>query len=266
MSAEFITINNLNKEFVRSQPGAENYFALDNLHLEIMEGEFICLLGPSGCGKTTLLEIIAGFEKASSGKVGLFQKEVTGPGRDRGVVFQSDRALFPWLTVEENIAFGLKMRKIDREQQQAVVEKNLALVGLTPYRHNFPHELSGGMKQRVQIARILANDPQILLMDEPFGALDAQTRQHMQQEVSTIWSRTGKTIIFITHDISEAIFLADRIGIMTKGPRSCIKRMVTIPLPRPRDHLTTEFIQIFNELNDEIEKGVQNFGVDKGPC
>lgn len=253
-----IEVNGLCMEFRRDSL-SEPFVALDRVDLHVKEGEFFCLLGPSGCGKTTLLSIIAGFERPTSGEVKVYGRNVTGPGADRGVVFQSDQALFEWLTVEENVEFGLRMRGIPPGERRAVVERNLALVGLTAHRKKFPHELSGGMKQRVQIARVLANDPEILLMDEPFAALDAQTRRRMQQELTRIWSKARKTVVFITHDIAEAITLGDRIGVMTHGPAARIKRVVEVNLPRPRDHLTEDFVRLFNELHDEIEQEITGY-------
>ena len=248
-----IAISNLSKVF-RREGGGETHVALERLNLTVREGEFFCLLGPSGCGKTTLLNLIAGFEQPTSGKLEVFGKAVTGPAPERGVVFQSELALFSWLTVEENVEFGLRVRHIPADERKQTVRKNLDLVGLTDYRRRFPHELSGGMKQRVQIARVLANDPSVLLLDEPFAALDAQTRRHMQRELASIWSRTGKTAVFITHDISESVILADRVAVMTRGPASRIKRIVEVALPRPRGGAMTEgFIELYNALSAEIE-------------
>ncbi len=250
-----IELIDLRMEFRRDR-SSEPFVAIDRVDLQVREGEFFCLLGPSGCGKTTLLSIIAGFERPTSGEVKVYGRPVTGPGADRGVVFQSDQALFEWLTVEENVEFGLRMRGIPPKERKAIVDRNLYLVGLTAHRHKFPHELSGGMKQRVQLARVLANDPEILLMDEPFAALDAQTRRRMQQELTRLWSKARKTVVFITHDIAEAITLGDRIGVMTHGPAARIKRVVEVELPRPRDHLTEDFVRLFNELHDEIEQEI----------
>jgi NitT/TauT family transport system ATP-binding protein len=169
------------------------------------------------------------------------------------VVFQTELALFPWLTVEENVAFGLRMRGASAAERSAALDRNLDLVGLSKHRRKFPRELSGGMKQRVQIARALANDPDILLMDEPFGALDAQTRRRMQEEVVRIWSQARKTVVFITHDIGEAIWLADRIGVMTRGPAARVKEIVEVALPRPRRTMTPEFVEIYNALSASIQ-------------
>jgi NitT/TauT family transport system ATP-binding protein len=253
MATPAIAIRNLTKIFSR-QDGRERHVALADLDLTVSEGEFFCLLGPSGCGKTTLLHLIAGFETPTQGTVEVFGRPVAGPGPQRGVVFQTELALFSWLTVSENIEFGLKVRGIPKQERMVVVQRNMELVGLAPYAKRFPFELSGGMKQRVQIARILANDPDVLLLDEPFAALDAQTRRHMQRELISIWTRTGKTALFITHDISESVILADRVGVMTRGPGSHIKRIVEIDLPRPRgDTLTERFVERHNILAAEIE-------------
>ena len=249
-----IRAEGLAKWFTRPSGRSDRYLVFENLDLQVEDGEFFCLLGPSGCGKTTLLDIVAGFEPPSAGLVKVFGEPVTGPGADRGVVFQNDRALFSWLTVEENVSFGLRMRGLGKRERKEIVERNLELVGLAQHRGKFPTELSGGMKQRVQIARVLASDPRILLMDEPFAALDAQTRKRMQKELEGIWQRTRKAVLFITHEISEAIKLGDRVAVMTKGPRSRISKIVPVPLLRPRDdHLTPEFLSLYNQLNDEIE-------------
>jgi NitT/TauT family transport system ATP-binding protein len=250
-----IAISGLTKVFTREGGGAQGaHVAIQDVNLTVHAQEFFCLLGPSGCGKTTLLNLIAGFEQPTSGKVEVFGQTVTEPGPDRGVVFQTELALFSWLTVEENVEFGLKVRGIPRDKRREIVDVNLDLVELTPYRKRFPFELSGGMKQRVQIARVLANDPKVLLLDEPFAALDAQTRRHMQRELVSIWSRTGKTAVFITHDISESIVLADRVGVMSRGPASRVKRIVEIDIPRPRGQtMTAGFLDYFNLLSAEIE-------------
>jgi NitT/TauT family transport system ATP-binding protein len=174
---------------------------------------------------------------------------------DRGVVFQTELALFSWLTVEENIGFGLRMNHVAAGALRAAVEHNLELVGLADHRRKFPRELSGGMKQRVQIARALANDPRILLLDEPFAALDAQTRRRMQEELAQIWMQTRKTVLFITHDINEAIWLADRVAVMSRGPRSHIIATQTIGLPRPRATMTAEFVELYNQLNGLMHQG-----------
>ena len=241
------------------------YMALENINLEVRGGEFFCLLGPSGCGKTTLLNLIAGFERPTQGSVKAAGRTITGPDRQRGVVFQTERALFDWLTVEENVAFGPKIRGISRSEWNDNVREKLHLVGLDKHRAKLPRELSGGMKQRVQIARVLANDPEIMLMDEPFAALDAYTRGKMQQEISRIWENMRRTVVFVTHDITEAIWLADRIGIMTQGPRSFIREIYEVNLPRPRRNMTKEFSDLFNTLSAAIDAEAGH-ARDEGPA
>ena len=213
--------------------------ALHGINLTIHKGEFVCLLGASGCGKSTLLRIIAGFEKATRGTVAVYGVDVTGPGPDRGMVFQ-DYALFPWLTARDNIRFGPLHRHVPTKQVAEIAERFLAMVGLTPFADRFPHQLSGGMKQRVAIARVLANDADILLMDEPFGALDALTRGKLQEELLEIWRTTRLTVMFVTHSVEEAVLLADHIVVMTAGPGR-VEKQVTISLPRPRDVSSPEF-------------------------
>jgi ABC-type nitrate/sulfonate/bicarbonate transport system ATPase subunit len=199
--------------------------------------------------------MIAGFLRPSSGDILLRGNPIKGPGIDRAVVFQGDAALFNWLTVEENVAFGPRMQGIPEERYRHIVAENIRLVGLEGFEKYQPNQLSGGMKQRLQIARVLANDPGILLMDEPFGALDAQTRGIMQQELSRIWSNKKKTVLFITHDIDEAVLLGDRIAVMTAGPGASIKAILNVPLPRPRD-LNDEFLRLRKEVKLAIEEEV----------
>ncbi len=248
-----ITLDAVDKRFTRAGDAGGSFVALDGFTLAVEEGEFFCLLGPTGCGKSTVLHLVAGFEQPSAGSVRVFGASVVRPDADRGVVFQTEQALFPWLTVEENVAFGLTMRGVPQAERSAILDRNLELVGLARHRGKFPRELSGGMKQRVQIARALANDPRILLMDEPFGALDAQTRRRMQDEVARIWSATGKTVIFITHDIGEAIWLADRIGVMTRGPAARLKEIVPVDLPRPRQAMNQAYVELYNRLSETIQ-------------
>lgn len=231
------------------------YLALRAVNLSIAPGEFFCLLGPSGCGKSTILRMIAGFLPPSSGDILLRGNPIKGPGIDRAVVFQGDAALFNWLTVEENIAFGPRMQGIPEERYRPIVAENIRLVGLEGFEKYQPSQLSGGMRQRLQIARVLANDPGILLMDEPFGALDAQTRGIMQQELSRIWSTKKKTVLFITHDIDEAVLLGDRIAVMTAGPGASIKTILSVPLPRPRD-FNDDFLRLRKEVKIAIEEEV----------
>lgn len=220
--------------------------ALRGADLRVEPGEFICLLGASGCGKSTLLRVIAGFEAASAGRVMVSGRPVTGPGPDRGMVFQ-DYGLFPWLSVRDNIGFGPKARGLPRAEVAAAADRFVRMVGLTRFADAFPHQLSGGMKQRVAIARVLANDANLVLMDEPFGALDAMTRERLQDELLAIWAAQKLTVIFVTHAIEEAILLADRVIVMSPGPGHIVADE-RIDLPRPRDVASTEFNEVRRRL------------------
>ena len=236
--------------------GSSSYTALENIDLAVRAGEFLCLLGPSGCGKSTLLNILAGFERPTSGRVLLRGEEIRRPGSDRVVIFQdANMALFPWLSARENVEFGLRLGAEGSDTRRAVTDKYLGMVGLANDAGKFPHELSGGMKQRVQIARALAIEPEILLMDEPFGALDAITRQHLHGQLLQIWEETRKTIVFVTHDISEAILLADRVAVMSPGPRAHITRVVGIALPRARDQRDPRFAETLGAIQDQLSAG-----------
>jgi NitT/TauT family transport system ATP-binding protein len=242
-----LAIRRVDKRF--SLRGGEQVPVLAGIDLEIGRGELFCLLGASGCGKTTLLNILAGFEAATGGELTLDGVPITRAGRDRVVFFQNaDAALFPWLTAEENVGFGLRIQGMDRARRAPIVERYLRLVGLWDDRQKFPRQLSGGMKQRIQIARALAIDPAILLMDEPFAALDAITRRLMHVELLRIWAATGKTIVFVTHDVSEALILADRIGVMTRGPGATLKAVLPIALPRPRDPSDPRFGESYGQV------------------
>ena len=221
------------------------FYAVDNLNLEIEDNSFITLLGPSGCGKSTLLNIIAGLEKPTSGRVCVKGKEVVNPGSERGVIFQQ-YALFPWLTVKKNVKFGLKLRGVKEPELSAIADKYIRLVGLEEFGDSYPKELSGGMKQRVAIARAYAVNPEILLMDEPFGALDAQTRTQLQTELLETWEKEKKTCFFITHDVEEAIILAQRVVIMSARPGR-VKEIVPVNIPYPRTQetkMTKEFLDL----------------------
>jgi NitT/TauT family transport system ATP-binding protein len=244
-----LSIEHMTKVFPK---GGEELVALDDIKLEVMDGEFVCILGPSGCGKTTLLRIIAGLEKKSEGKISLKGTEVIGPGPDRGMVFQ-EFALFPWRTVRRNVEFGLEVKGVPPEKRKEISQKYIDLVGLKGFEDSHPNQLSGGMKQRVGIARALANEPAILLMDEPFGALDAQTRNQMQKELLRIWSETKKTVIFITHSVDEAVFLSDRVIVLTSRPGR-VKTVHKIDLPRPRDRASQDFINLRKTILDELEQ------------
>ena len=248
-----ISMHGVEMRFAATPGREDGYLALTDVNLEVRPGEFFCLLGPSGCGKTSLLNLVAGFVRPTGGRVEVSGRPVEEPAQDRGVVFQSDRALFDWLTVEENVSFGPRIRGIAESRWRRPVDELIGLVGLEPHRDKLPRELSGGMKQRVQIARVLANDPEILLMDEPFAALDAYTRGRMQKEVARIWEVSRRTVLFVTHDIAEAIWLADRIGIMTQGPGSGIREIFEVDLPRPRRQMTEGFVDLFNRLSEAID-------------
>jgi NitT/TauT family transport system ATP-binding protein len=248
-----LTVENLNKKYVSHGSVTS---ALVDINLRIEEGEFVCLLGPSGCGKSTLLKIIAGLIPATSGRITINGRTVSGPGPERAVVFQ-DYALFPWMTVRDNVEFGLEARRLPAAERREVSSRLLKVVGLSDFAERFPHQLSGGMKQRVSIARALAVDPSLLLMDEPFGALDAQTRQLLQDELLRIWREYRKTVVFVTHSIEEAIYLSDRIVVMTARPGR-VKQVMLVPEARPRDMASADMNQRQREvravLNEEIAR------------
>ena len=261
-----IVMRGLRKRFI-DIARQEEVIALDGIDLEIGDNEFLTVLGPSGCGKTTLLNIVASFETATGGEVRVDGEPVRKPGPDRGVVFQ-EYALFPWLTVQQNVEFGLRERRTPRSERKERVCRQIASVGLSGFEQRYPHELSGGMRQRVALARVLVNDPKILLMDEPFAALDAQTRSMMQQELLGVWSAQRRTAIFITHNIEEAVLLGDRVVVMTARPGR-IKEIVAIELPRPRDVTSAEFNGIRRRigalLEDEVQAAFAATRVQGGP-
>src|ERR1700730_1397547 len=230
---------------------------VSDINLHVAAGEFVCLLGPSGCGKSTLLNLVAGFLPATAGRVSAGGKLVRRPGMDRGVVFQSTEALFPWLSVRQNIEYGPRMRGVPRAARADAVQYYLDLVGLGHAADRFPDELSGGMRQRAQIARVLVNEPSVVLMEEPFGALDAQTRAIMQAEVDRIWQTTRPTILFITHDIWEAILLGDRIITMTAGPDATFKTIAPVEIPRPRELTTPAAVDLYRVLRENIASEVR---------
>lgn len=252
-SSNTITIEQLNKSYADHKPGSIHYIIKD-IDLVIKGGEFFVLLGPSGCGKSTLLNIIAGFVSKSGGNLKVGDVEISKPGRERAVVFQqADSSLFPWLTVRQNVEFGLKMKKMPKDQRRVISDRFIRLVGLFGHENKFPRELSGGMKQRVQLARVLANDPAILLMDEPFGALDAMTRRTMQKELSQIWEETNKTVIFVTHDIQEALLLGGRIAVMSHGPNARITDIYDVPMTYPRDPSQSEFQALHRKIQSHFD-------------
>src|SRR5512138_2292613 len=265
-----IRIEGLSKRYeARGAGGA--LLALDSVDLEIPRGQFFSILGPSGCGKSTLLHAVDGLASAA-GSIRVNVRPVSGPGLDRGVVFQ-DYALFPWRTVLENVAFGLEIKRIPAHERVRIAREQLALVGLSGFEHRYPSQLSGGMKQRVAIARALAFDPDVLLMDEPFAALDAQTREILQAELLKIWERTGKTIVFVTHSIDEAIFLSQRVAVMTARPGR-IKRIIDVDLPARTDRdvrSSPEFAalrhQAWELLTAEVEAARrESFAHDAAPA
>jgi NitT/TauT family transport system ATP-binding protein len=247
MSGAQIVVRGVEKVF-RSE--GREIVALSKIDLEVRQGEFVCLLGPSGCGKSTLLNAIAGFVQPTAGEIHVDGRPVGAPGPDRGMVFQ-EYALFPWMTVAENVGFGLEIRKEARSEVDRKVGELLSLFGLSEFRDRFPKDLSGGMRQRVAIARVLALDSPMLLMDEPFGALDALTRRNLQDELLRIWADLRKTIVFVTHSIEEAIYLADRVMVMTYRPGT-IKRVESIDLPRPRDTAAADFNALKRELGELV--------------
>ncbi len=216
--------------------------AVDNASFTAGESEFICLVGPSGCGKTTLLNMIAGFFPPTQGEIRVHGQAVNGQGLDRGIVFQDFAQLFPWRTALGNVAFGLEMKGVSRAERERIALEQLRLVKLEKFAGSFPHHLSGGMQQRVAIARALAYNPGVLLMDEPFAALDALTRDEMQRLLAEVWRATRKTVIYVTHNVAEAVYLADRVIVMTPHPGR-IRAEVPVRLPRPRDPLSVEFLE-----------------------
>ena len=238
--------------------------AIDHVNLEVKDGEFVMIVGPSGCGKTTLINILGGLGTAPSGQVLLDGKPVQGPGADRGMVFQG-YSLFPWLSVQKNVEFGLKMKKMPKAQRAEQAKKFIDLVGLTGFENALPRQLSGGMKQRVAIARTLANEPEILLMDEPFGALDAQTRVVMQELLADISKKTKTTILFITHDIDEAVLLGDRIYVMSRRPGT-IREVLEVNIPGVRSHeslVLPEFLATKKKIMDMLWKESMDAAMDQ---
>jgi NitT/TauT family transport system ATP-binding protein len=240
-----ISIKNLGKVF---QSDGRAVTALKGLSLEIKEGEFFGIVGPSGCGKTTLLNLIGGIEEPTGGSISINGSEVRGPGFDRGMLFQ-EGALLPWRTATKNVEFGLEIKGIDDKEREEIAEKYLRMVGLEGFEESYPYELSGGMMQRVALARVLSFDPNILLMDEPFASVDALTREGLQNELLKIWTGTKKTIVFVSHSIDEVIYLSDRIAVLGARPGS-VKEIVDITLPRPREGTRTS--QEFANLRDRI--------------
>ena len=245
----YLTLNSVRKVFKKDD---KETVAISDISLSIKKGELVSILGPSGCGKTTVLRMIAGLTEPTSGEVLVDGAKVTGPGSDRGMVFQ-DFALFPWRSVKKNIEFGLEIAGVPKAERDERVTKYIEIVGLTDFADARVHELSGGMKQRVGIARAIVNNPKVILMDEPFGALDAQTRNIMQAGLVKILEKTDQTIVFVTHSVDEAVFLSDRIVVLTKRP-AVIKETIDIPWPRPRDRASVEFTALRKRILTELEK------------
>lgn len=260
MSSDKIVARNIRRVYhIKGKDGKKTteFEAIKQLDLTVKQGEFLAIVGPSGCGKSTFLDVIAGLAKPSSGEIFIDGKLIKGPALDRGIVMQG-YALFPWRTVRKNVEFGLEIKNVPKQDRGKISQKYIEMVGLKNFADRYPHELSGGMKQRVAIARALAYDPEVLLMDEPFAAVDAQTRETLQEELLRIWEQTKKTIVFVTHGIDEAVFLADRVAVMSSHPGT-IKDIVTINLPRPRDGIRSS--ADFGWIRHKIWELLQNDAV-----
>lgn len=244
-------------------------FVLKDVNLEIKEGEFHIFLGASGCGKSTLLNIIAGFLDYTEGSLTLDGKPIQKPGPERGVVFQNaDQAIFPWKNVWKNVEYGLKVQHVPKQKRKEIVQRSIELVGLSGHEKKHPSELSGGMKQRVQIARSIASDPEILIMDEPFGALDAQTRRILQDELIRIWQETKKTILFVTHDLQEAVYLGQQISIFSAAPNAHIATKIEVPFDYPRNTNSADVAEFTIQVHEELEEAIHIHGdvvKDKSP-
>ncbi|MBW9220359.1 ABC transporter ATP-binding protein [Methanothermococcus sp. SCGC AD-155-N22] len=257
-----LEIRNVSKKFVSKN---KEILAVDNITFNVRYNEFLSIVGPSGCGKSTLLRMIAGLEKPTSGEILMEGKKIEGPGAERGLVFQQ-YTLLPWRNVLDNVAFGLEIRGLPKKERYEIAKRFIKMIGLEGFEEAYPYELSGGMQQRVAIARTLANDPKIVLMDEPFGALDTQTRTILQHELLKIWEKEKKTVLFVTHSVDEAVYLSDRVIVMTARPGR-IKDIISIDLPRPRKRDTLEFIEyrkrIVNILKDEVLKSYNMYNYSK---
>ncbi|HEY1287095.1 MAG TPA: ABC transporter ATP-binding protein [Burkholderiales bacterium] len=239
-----IRVSNVSLEY---DTPAGKVLAVDKASFSAEQSEFVCLVGPSGCGKTTLLNMIAGFFAPTAGEIRVAGQAVNGQGTDRGIVFQDFAQLFPWRTALGNVAFGLEMKGVAKAERERIALEQLRMVKLERFAGAYPHHLSGGMQQRVAIARALAYNPGVLLMDEPFAALDAMTREEMQRLLAEVWRETRKTVVYVTHNVSEAVYLADRVVVMTPHPGR-VKAIVSVRLPRPRDPLSVEFLEYQKEL------------------
>lgn len=259
-----LQVKDLQKVYPANNRKEKDVVALKDINLEVRESEFVVLVGPSGCGKSSLINIIGGLEDATEGNVFVDGKDVAEPGADRGMVFQG-YSLFPWLTVQKNVEFGLKMKKIPKVEREKMAKEFIELVGLAGFENALPKQLSGGMKQRVAIARTLANHPEVLLMDEPFGALDAQTRMVMQELLAKISRETKNTILFITHDIDEAILLADRIYVMSRRPGT-IKEVLDVSIEGERNHeilVRPEFLEMKRRIMEMLWQESQDAAMGK---
>lgn len=253
-----ISIKNINK-FYTSSDGNEVH-ALKDVNLTVSDGEFVCIVGPSGCGKSTLLEIIAGLMEPTTGTIELDGKPVNGTSRDIGVVFQ-DPSLFPWRTIRNNIAFGMEVANVPKEQQEKQIRKYINMVNLNGFENKYPSQLSGGMKQRVGLARTFATNPKVILMDEPFSAVDHLTRCTLQEELIHIQQSEGKTVLFVTHDINEAVFLADRVVLLSPRPSS-VQKIYDIPYPQKRNRNASELLEIAAQIAKDINSAGQEIPAD----
>jgi NitT/TauT family transport system ATP-binding protein len=250
MASVKIEIRELSIDYVNEERG-ERHRAIERLTLDVRENEFLCVVGPSGCGKSTLIAAIAGFLRPAGGELRLDGHRITGPGADRGVVFQ-EYALLPWKTVIDNVALGLKLRGVPKAERYEVARRFLRLTNLADAAGKYPHELSGGMKQRAAVARTLANQPEVMLMDEPFAAIDAQTRMTLQEELLGIWARSRVTVLFVTHSVEEAVFLADRVAVLTPRPGR-LKAIVSVDIPRSdRSWATLNASPAYVALRDRV--------------
>ena len=250
MAKAKIEIRDLTVDYVNEDRG-ERHRAIESLTLDIRENEFLCVVGPSGCGKSTLIAAIAGFLRPAAGELTMDGRRITGPGADRGVVFQ-EYALLPWKTVIDNVALGLKLRGVPRAERHEIARRFLRLTNLADAAEKYPHELSGGMKQRAAVARTLANEPEIMLMDEPFAAIDAQTRMTLQEELVRIWTRSRVTVLFVTHSVDEAVFLADRVAVLTANPGR-LKAIVPVDIPRSeRSWAALNGDPVYAALRDQV--------------
>ena len=246
--AESIEVRNISYEY-DSAAGA--VLAVKDVSFSVVDSEFLCVLGPSGCGKTTILNMLAGFLKPTRGEILIGGNSVVGQGQDRGIVFQDFAQLFPWRSARRNVEFGLEMRGVPEKERRETALHFLSLVKLEKFADAYPHQLSGGMQQRVAIARALAYNPGVLLMDEPFAALDAMTRDEMQKQLTEVWQETKKTIVYITHNVAEAVYLADQVLVLAAHPGT-VKKMIRLDLPRPRDPLSVEFVNMQREVMSHL--------------